>query len=99
MKLSGKPKGREQWRVILELLRMIRTFTPEQRKMLMVHGLFIERNGAMNTPANITQLYRFYQVDNDWDLIEAMSRHIDKLQAKLADVTIQAVVRSVVREG
>lgn len=53
----------------------------------------------MNTPANITQVYRFYQVDNDWDLIEAMSRHIDKLQAKLADVTIQAVVRSVVREG
>lgn len=50
----------------------------------------------MNSPANITQLYRFYQVDNDRDLIEAMSRHIDKLQAKLADVTIQAVVRSVV---
>ena len=43
MKLSGKPKGREQWRVILELCRMLRTFTPEQRKMLMVHGLFIER--------------------------------------------------------
>ena len=43
MKLSGKPKGREQWRVVLELLRMLRTFTPEQRKMLMVHGLFIER--------------------------------------------------------
>lgn len=50
----------------------------------------------MNSPANITQLYRFYQVDNDRDLIEAMSRHIDKLQATLADVTIQAVVRSVV---
>ncbi len=99
MKLSGKPKGREQWRVILELLRMMRTFTPAQRKMLMIHGLLIEKEQAMNSPANITQLYRFYQVDNDWDLIEAMSRHIDKLQAKLADVTIQAVVRSVVREG
>lgn len=44
MKLSGKPKGREQWRVVLELIRMLRTFTPELRKMLMVHGLFIERN-------------------------------------------------------
>lgn len=44
MKLSNKPKGREQWKVVLELLRMLRTFTPEQRKMLMVHGLFIERN-------------------------------------------------------
>ena len=44
MKLTSKPKGREQWRVILELLRMMRTFTPAQRKMLMVHGLFIERN-------------------------------------------------------
>ena len=44
MKLAGKPKGREQWQVVLELIRMLRTFTPEQRKMLMVHGLFIERN-------------------------------------------------------
>lgn len=32
------------WRVVLELIRMLRTFTPEQRKMLMIHGLFIERN-------------------------------------------------------
>lgn len=53
----------------------------------------------MNTPSNITQLYRFYQVDNDWALIEAMSHHIDKLQAKLAEATIQEVARRVVREG
>lgn len=99
MKLTSKPKGREQWMVILELLRMMRTFTPAQRKMLMIHGLLIEKEQAMNTPANITQLYRFYQVDNDWDLIEAMSHHIDKLQDKLADVTIYDVARRVVREG
>lgn len=99
MKLSGKPKGREQWRVILELLRMMRTFTPAQRKMLMIHGLLIEKEQAMNSPANITQLYRFYQVDNDWALIEAMNHHIDKLQAKLAQVTIREVAQRVVREG
>lgn len=53
----------------------------------------------MNTPPGITQLYRFYQVNNDWELIEAMGHHIDKLQAKLAQVTIQEVARRVVREG
>lgn len=53
----------------------------------------------MNTPANITQLYRFYRVDNDWALIEAMNHHIDKLQAKLAQVTIREVAQRVVREG
>ena len=99
MKLSGKPKGREQWRVILELLRMMRTFTPAQRKMLMIHGLLIEKEQAINTPANICKLMEFYQVRNDWDLIEAMDRHIEKLQAKLSEVTIRDVARRVVREG
>lgn len=53
----------------------------------------------MNTPERICKLYSFYSVDNDWDLIEAMSHHIDKLQDKLADVTIYDVARRVVREG
>ncbi len=40
--LSGKPKSREEWRVVIELLRMIKTFTPEQREKLMILGLSIE---------------------------------------------------------
>lgn len=53
----------------------------------------------MNTPANICKLMAFYQVNNDWELIEAMEKHIEKLQAKLADGTIRDVARRVVREG
>lgn len=53
----------------------------------------------MNTPVNICKLMAFYQVDNDWELIEAMDHHIEKLQAKLSEVTIRDVARRVVREG
>jgi hypothetical protein len=53
----------------------------------------------MNTPQNICKLMAFYQVDNDWALIEAMDRHIEKLQKKLAEVTIRDVAVRIVREG
>jgi hypothetical protein len=38
-----KPKGREQWRVVLNLLRMVRTFTATKRQALMEAGIAIER--------------------------------------------------------
>lgn len=53
----------------------------------------------MNTPQNICKLMAFYQVDNDWALIEAMDRHIEKLQNKLAEATIRDVAVRIVREG
>lgn len=53
----------------------------------------------MNTPPNICKLMAFYQVDNDWALIEAMDKHIEKLQKKLAEATIRDVAVRIVREG
>ena len=59
----------------------------------------------MNTPPNICKLTNlcklmaFYQVDNDWALIEAMDKHIEKLQKKLAEATIRDVAVRIVREG
>ena len=53
----------------------------------------------MNTPESICALMRFYNVSNDWDLIEAQAEHIEKLQHKLAEVTLRDVARRVVREG
>ena len=48
MKLSNKPKGREQWRVVLELIRMLRTFTAKEREVLMIYGHMIEKRDKPN---------------------------------------------------
>jgi DNA mismatch repair ATPase MutL len=37
-----KPQGRDEWKVILELMRMLRVFTPQQRWSLWQHGKTLE---------------------------------------------------------
>ena len=37
-----KPQSREEWRVMLQLLRMLRTFSPHNRWQLYQHGLMLE---------------------------------------------------------
>ena len=39
-----KPNGREEWRIILELLRMLRVFSPSQRQQLYCYGKKIENS-------------------------------------------------------
>ena len=48
MKLSNRIKGREQWKVVLELLRMLRTFTAKEREVWMCYGYYIERRDKTN---------------------------------------------------
>ena len=49
--------------------------------------------------SDLDTLMRFYNVETTADLIEAMAKHIEKIQTKVRSLERAELARSVMREG